>query len=197
MLVNQKINIVNTSSCNLQEPFVKLEDNGQASILNYQIPQETTYSAKGYVVLNVDSSDFKQELISQNTSPVWTAIEEVRQLDSKGIQQAVLNKNNLIIGYPILEKNLKLEAVRVGTLSNATLLQQVKNKTKSNNIPIKVDQSQLIKNAKYAPVSVLMNARANTIRRILIRQYGVRPSQVRTRLGNFGAPTYRVRAVFQ
>lgn len=117
------------ANCNPSEPFIKLEDNGQASILNYQLPQESTYPAAGLVALNVEHSLFKQEEVAQTTSPSWIAIEEVSKLDSKGIQQAVLNKNNLIIGYPILEKNIKLEAVRVGTLSNNTLLQLVKDKT--------------------------------------------------------------------
>lgn len=116
-------------NCKPGEPFIKLENNGQASILNYQLPQESTYPAAGYVSLNVPFSLFKQQEVSQTNSPAWVAIEEVRKLDSKGIQQAVLNKNNLIIGFPILEKNLRLEAVRVGTLSNNTLLQLVKDKT--------------------------------------------------------------------
>ncbi len=124
------------TNCNPGEPFVKLQENGTASILNYQLPQESSYLASGYVSLKIDTALFKQEEVAQTTSPVWTAIEEVKQLDTKGIQQAILNKNHLIIGYPILEKNLKQEALKVGTLSNNTLLQQVKEKTAINKLAI-------------------------------------------------------------
>lgn len=110
------------TNCNLNEPFIKLQENGTASILNYQIPQESTYPATGLVSLKIAHNLFKQQEVSQTTSPSWTAIEEVRKLDTQGIQQAVLNKNDLIIGFPVLEKNMKLEAVRIETLSNNTLL---------------------------------------------------------------------------
>ncbi len=135
-----------TNNCTPKEPFVKLEDQGKASILNYQIPQESTYVAKGFVSLNISDSLFKQEIIAQTTSPSWIAIEEVKQLDTKGIQQAVLNKNNLIIGFPALEKSLKLEAVKVGTLSNNTLLKLVKDKTNVNKLTL--DQVKLATDAK-------------------------------------------------
>lgn len=42
---------MDTSSCIPITPFVKLEEDGQASILNYNLPQETTYNAISYVGL--------------------------------------------------------------------------------------------------------------------------------------------------
>jgi len=47
------------TNCNPGEPFVKLQENGTASILNYQLPQESSYLASGYVSLKIDTALFK------------------------------------------------------------------------------------------------------------------------------------------
>ncbi len=38
-----------TTSCQLKEPFVKLQENGSASILNYSLPQNTSYNATAFI----------------------------------------------------------------------------------------------------------------------------------------------------
>lgn len=117
------------SSCELKPPFVALQPEGQPSLLNYQIPQESVYNATSYIGLGLPKEKFKQDQQSQTTSPIWNSIKEVSQLDTQGIQQALLSNNNLIVGYPVIEKKMKQEAVRITELSHNTFLDQVKTQT--------------------------------------------------------------------
>lgn len=62
----------NTTSCVSKAPFIKLEDTGQAAILNYNLPQETTYNAISHIALDVSKELFKTTEVTQTTSPTWT-----------------------------------------------------------------------------------------------------------------------------
>ena len=44
---------MSTSSCDPKEPFVKLEPDGQASILDYNLPQSTCYNATSYLKIEL------------------------------------------------------------------------------------------------------------------------------------------------
>lgn len=87
---------MNTSSCNTKPPFVKLEDDGNASILNYNLPQQTTYSSVSYVGLNIRQELFKPEQSAQTQSAYWSGIDEIKQLNTQGIKEAIKTDNNLI-----------------------------------------------------------------------------------------------------
>ena len=50
---------ISQESCVPKEPFIKLEDGGKASILNYNLPQATCYDATSFVKLEIDQSMFK------------------------------------------------------------------------------------------------------------------------------------------
>lgn len=50
---------ISRESCVPKEPFIKLEDGGKASILNYNLPQATCYDATSFVKLEIDQSMFK------------------------------------------------------------------------------------------------------------------------------------------
>ena len=52
-------------SCISKEPFTKLEESGSASILNYNLPQQTTYPACGVVMLDITEDAFKNEFKSE------------------------------------------------------------------------------------------------------------------------------------
>lgn len=117
---------MDTSSCNPKNPFIQLDEDGQAAILSYQIPQESSYTVTGYVSLGVSKDKFKQAVVAQSTSPVWNSLEEIKQLDTTGIQQAVLTNNKILVGFKNFEKSVNLETVRLEKLSNSTLLAAVK-----------------------------------------------------------------------
>lgn len=94
---------MDTSSCNPKNPFIQLDEDGQAAILSYQIPQESSYTVTGYVSLGVSKDKFKQAVVAQSTSPVWNSLEEIKQLDTTGIQQAVLTNNKILVGFKNFE----------------------------------------------------------------------------------------------
>ena len=54
----ENVSNVSTSSCNPKEPFVRLEDTGEASILNYNLPQSTCYRASSYLGLDFNDKIF-------------------------------------------------------------------------------------------------------------------------------------------
>lgn len=48
-------------SCIPKEPLIKLDDKGQAPIVKYTMPHETSYSAKSFTPLAVERECFKEE----------------------------------------------------------------------------------------------------------------------------------------
>lgn len=116
---------MDTSSCNPKSPFVKLEDKGQASILNYNLPQQTTYNSVSYVGLKIAKELFKKEQYTQTQSTYWTAIDEVKQLNTQGIKEAIKTDNNLIQNFAILDKNIKLQATELSAITKTTLLNKL------------------------------------------------------------------------
>lgn len=116
---------MDTSSCNPKSPFVKLEDKGQASILNYNLPQQTTYNSVSYVGLNIRKDLFKKEQYTQMQSAYWTAIDEIKQLNTQGIKEAIKTDNNLIQNFSVLEKNIKLQATELSAVTKTTLLNKL------------------------------------------------------------------------
>lgn len=114
-----------TSSCIPKTPFVKLEEDGQASILNYNLPQETTYNAISYVGLNVPFSFFKPDQVGQTTSPYWNAIDEVKELNVESIKEAIKTNNTLVQGNAVLTKNIAQQSTALAAVSNQTLTARV------------------------------------------------------------------------
>lgn len=82
-------NAITQDSCVKKEPFVKLEDAGQASILNYNLPQATCYDATGMINLDVPQASFKTKEFEIPANNFWDVyaektLEEVRvDLDAK------------------------------------------------------------------------------------------------------------------
>lgn len=116
---------MDTSSCIPKTPFVKLEEDGQASILNYNLPQETTYNAISYVGLNVPLSFFKPDQVAQTTSPYWNAIDEVKELNVESIKEAIKTNNTLVQGNDVLTKNIAQQSTALAAVSNQTLTARV------------------------------------------------------------------------
>lgn len=76
-----KFTVMATTSCTPKEPFIKLDDKGKAGILNYNLPQSTSYSATAFLSLDIPEASFKPT----PTSTFWSglqnkSIEELVQL---------------------------------------------------------------------------------------------------------------------
>ena len=78
-MAKEKIAITPTNSCTPKEPFIKLDENGKASILNYNLPQSTSYNATSFLSLDIPESSF----ITNPVSTFWT------DLKSKTVEELV------------------------------------------------------------------------------------------------------------
>lgn len=65
------------SSCTQKEPFIKLQPDGQASILDYNLPQSTAYKATGYIDLSLANDDFKASKAAKPTKNFWDDLGEI------------------------------------------------------------------------------------------------------------------------
>ncbi|BDD05852.1 hypothetical protein [Aureibacter tunicatorum] len=61
-------------SCNSQEPFTKLDENGKASILNYNLPQSTTYDATSFLGIEIDPKHFKENQRKEPINDYWDLV---------------------------------------------------------------------------------------------------------------------------
>lgn len=79
--LNALNNAISQESCIPKEPFVKLEEGGQASILNYNLPQATCYDATSFVKMNVPLESFKRTELDVPVNNFWD-VQAVRTLDA-------------------------------------------------------------------------------------------------------------------
>jgi hypothetical protein len=75
-------------SCIQQEPFIKLEENGTAPTLNYNLPQTTSFLTNVYLPVGIEAGKFKTAL---NSPPVDNYFDIVDTLDSSIIQANISN----------------------------------------------------------------------------------------------------------
>jgi hypothetical protein len=64
-----------TSSCTPQEPFIKLDPLGTASVLSYNLPEKTAYEVKGYIDIKVNSGCWNSIYLSPPTDNWWDKVE--------------------------------------------------------------------------------------------------------------------------
>lgn len=114
--ITKKLNIMNTNSCTPQEPFIKLDKDGKASILNYNLPQNTSYSVTSFLNLQIPRDWFK----GMGRDTFWDElvkkpVEEVKALVLRDIQSAgslkifdnaeLFNRSNIAVVNVALEKS--------------------------------------------------------------------------------------------
>jgi len=82
-----------------KEPFIKLEEDGKASILNYNIPGSTTYEATSMFGLDLDPKLFKITAKRQPVYDYWDVAEKIstEELKEKIKKGGLLDKNIPII----------------------------------------------------------------------------------------------------
>jgi hypothetical protein len=70
------------TSCIQREPLSKLDENGSASILNYNLPQSTTYEVFSYIKLDIPDKLFKDAEKKPPPGNYWDRFDlEVKKLD--------------------------------------------------------------------------------------------------------------------
>src|SRR3990172_6558492 len=64
-------------SCTTKEPFIKLDPNGQASVLDYNLPAETCFNANGYLNLGIDPACFKAATFDVPVENFWDTVSDL------------------------------------------------------------------------------------------------------------------------
>jgi hypothetical protein len=76
------------SSCVQQEPFIKLEEDGTAPTLNYNLPQTTSFVTNVYLPVGLSSGQFKSAL---NSPPPDNYFDTVAGLDANVVKANISN----------------------------------------------------------------------------------------------------------
>lgn len=133
---------ISQESCIKKEPFIKLEEAGEASILNYNLPQATCYDATGMINLNVDRRFFKSSELEVPANSFWTTyaektLEEVRvDLDTK---VNAIPRQSLIVDAG----HLNASSVAYNNPSSASMLKTAQRLTE--NIELNVEDKPLVR----------------------------------------------------
>jgi hypothetical protein len=107
------------SSCITKEPFVKLEDIGKASILNYNLPQATCFSITTYVKLDLQQNHFKPACSEAPKDNFWDTYQNATpETISNAVNINTLGSASSVIANPGLIKTI-VTASATSQLSNA------------------------------------------------------------------------------
>lgn len=92
-----------TASCTPKEPFIKLDDSGKASILNYNLPQSTCYRASVVLPMEFPATYFPS--VSPPPTNFWTLaqtlskeewVEKLRDEIDLASNNSIFSNQNLI-----------------------------------------------------------------------------------------------------
>lgn len=129
-------------SCVSQEPFSKLEENGKASILNYNLPQSTCYDATSYLGLDLADNLFKANQKRQPNNDYW---DYVTKLPREELTKKLDLNVSLLPGIPVIQT---YEAVRSGVIQNTLATTQKAFAMKAAGTPISA-RLDAIENKEY------------------------------------------------
>src|SRR5262245_12698571 len=73
-------------TCIEGEPLAKLDQNGSASILNYNLPQAVSYEAVSFVRLDIGRAKFKARELQPPKTSYWSQIEEQKKGDQLSVE---------------------------------------------------------------------------------------------------------------
>src|SRR5215475_12912557 len=100
------------SSCIAHEPLSKLDENGTASILNYNLPQATTYEVVSLIKLDILQASFKAAERRPSPGNYWDRFDaEAQKQDlTPGRIQSVLNAQSYSSISEIMDTGLNFTA---------------------------------------------------------------------------------------
>ncbi|WP_020591504.1 hypothetical protein [Kiloniella laminariae] len=75
-----------STSCIPKEPLIKLDETGSASILNYNLPQSTTYDVVSFVKLDIPPKKFKAVERKLTKNDFWGELDKLKKDDSFGVK---------------------------------------------------------------------------------------------------------------
>lgn len=107
------------TSCIAREPLSKLEENGRAAILNYNLPQSTTYEVVSLIRLGVKESRFKPEERKPPPGNYWERLDDLRQQRdlTPAVLQDVIEARSYLPLAEVMDVGLNLAASEIATSS--------------------------------------------------------------------------------
>jgi hypothetical protein len=96
--------------CHQQEPLSKLQEDGEAAILNYNLPQSTTYEVVSHIQLDVAAARFKDTERKAPAGNYWERLDRERSEDRFSLEaiQAVVRGNAYTSLSPVQNLGLNL-----------------------------------------------------------------------------------------
>ncbi len=85
----------NSTSCTPKEPLIKLDEDGSASILNYNLPQSTTYNVTSFIKLDINPKKFKASTRQLPKNLFWAQLDLLKKDDNftvKTIESIITGK---------------------------------------------------------------------------------------------------------
>ena len=142
---------MNTSSCNPKEPFIKLDEQGKASILNYNLPQSTCYRASSYLGLDLSKEFFQEkepprdnfwDLADKLTKEEW--IYKLRDEMDLAIDKPIFDNPAILLKDNVRQfeqtKPLNIPAENLGEIREFSMMkaseEQVVSQAKIANVPL-------------------------------------------------------------
>jgi hypothetical protein len=129
-------------SCIPKQPFVKLEETGQASILNYNLPQATCYNATAMVNLEIDSRFFKPAELEVPANNFWDVFAE-KSLEETRVY--LDTKVNAIPKQSFLEDAGKLNASSVAYANPNSSANMLKVARPLENAELSIEEKPLVR----------------------------------------------------
>jgi hypothetical protein len=135
--------MLQTPSCNPGQPFVKLDPNGQASVLNYNLPSETCFELKGYIDIKVNADCWSNLAKAVPDDNFWDGTR-----DFSAAQAAEL-LNDDILGASSRPAVINAQALQRLSLAVPVELKNVQQTTKSTYVAqvkhtLKTDEDELM-----------------------------------------------------
>lgn len=102
-------------SCIPKEPLIKLDENGTAPIIKYSIPRESSFTAKGYIPLDVPYSCFKSKYRQEIENDFWR---NIYTLEAAKIENILRSETRTAGALIHTKKTLELPKDKLEAISN-------------------------------------------------------------------------------
>lgn len=137
------------NSCFQGEPLARLDENGEASILNYNLPQSVAYDVVSFVQFDVPESQFKKKELERPKDSYWDQLEKEKknkEFDVNSITQVIKGKSyspipeiqdlalNLNASTPATSSGVVLKAAKIPIATAAVASEQTSNDHIANKI---------------------------------------------------------------
>ena len=156
------------TSCIQHEPLTKLDEDGQASILNYNLPQSTTYEVVSYIQLDIDEKLFKDKELKEPPGNYWQKFDvevDSNRLNVDMLSSVLTGKNytslnevqnvglNMVSSVPSTSAGIAFKAgnIPVTTKSTDVSVEYLSNKIYEGYRPVVYKRPSGKQGLKFAP----------------------------------------------